>query len=138
MAELKTKKTNASVEKFLNDVADEQRRKDSFAILELMKKATKQEPAIWGTSIVGFGHRVYKYPSGRELDWFLLGFAPRKQDLTLYIMPGAERYPELLKKLGKHKTGKSCLYIKRLEDVNLPTLRELIKQSLKDLKEIMK
>jgi hypothetical protein len=136
MAELKTKKTDASVEKFLNGVADEQRRKDCFALVEIMKKATKAEPAMWGPSIVGFGHRLYKYPSGRELDWFLLGFSPRKGDLTLYIMPGLERYPELMKKLGKYKTGKSCLYIKRLEDVNQPTLKELIKQSLKDLKKI--
>jgi len=138
MAELKTKKTDASVEKFLNGVADEQRRKDSFAILEIMKKATKAEPAMGAPSIIGFGQRLYKYPSGRELDWFLLGFSPRKQDLTLYIMMGIERYPELMKKLGKYKTGKSCLYIKKLEDVNLPTLKELIKQSLKDLKAIAK
>ena len=93
MAELKTKKTTASVEKFLNSVADEQRRKDCFKVLEIMKAVTKSEPAMWGTSIVGFGHRLYKYSSGRELDWFLVGFAPRKQDLTLYIMPGLERYP---------------------------------------------
>jgi|SRR5689334_9097314 len=136
MAELKTKKTDASVDKFLNGVVDEQRRKDCFALVEIMKKATKAEPAMWGPSIVGFGHRLYKYPSGRELDWFLLGFSPRKQDLTLYIMPGLERYPELTKKLGKYKTGKSCLYIKKLEDVDQPTLKELIKQSLKDLKTI--
>jgi len=136
MAELKTKKTDASVDKFLNGVADEQRRKDCFALVEIMKKATKAEPAMWGPSIVGFGHRLYKYPSGRELDWFLLGFSPRKQDLTLYIMPGLERYPKLTKKLGKYKTGKSCLYIKKLEDVDQPTLKELIKQSLKDLKTI--
>jgi hypothetical protein len=133
MAELKTKKNTASVEKFLNKVADEQRRKDCFRLLEIMKTETKAEPAMWGTSIVGFGRHQYKYPSGRELEWFLVGFSPRKQDLTLYIMGGLERYPSLMKKLGKHKTGKSCLYIKKLEDVDLPTLKQLIKQSVADL-----
>ena len=134
MAELKTKKTTESVEKYLNSVADEQRRKDCFKVLEIMKAATRSEPAMWGTSIIGFGHRRYKYSSGRELDWFLVGFAPRKQDLTLYIMPGVERYPSLMNKLGKHKTGKSCLYVKTLADVDMATLKQLIKQSVADIK----
>ncbi|MEK6286544.1 MAG: DUF1801 domain-containing protein [Acidobacteriota bacterium] len=138
MAELKTRKNTASVEKFLNSVADEQRRKDCFRVLEIMKAATKSEPAMWGTSIVGFGRHQYKYESGRELEWFLTGFSPRKQDLTLYIMGGLERYPALMKKLGKHKTGKSCLYIKKLEDVDLPTLKQLIKQSVADLAALKK
>ncbi len=133
MAELKTKKNTASVDKFLNKVADEQRRKDCFRLVEIMKTAAKAEPAMWGTSIVGFGRYQYKYASGRELEWFLTGFSPRKQDLTLYIMGGLERYAALMKKLGKHKTGKSCLYIKKLEDVDLATLKQLIKQSLADL-----
>lgn len=133
MAELKTKKNSASVEKFLNNVADVQRRKDCFRLLEIMKTATKAEPAMWGTSIVGFGSYQYKYASGRELEWFLTGFSPRKQDLTLYIMRGFARYPLLMKKLGKHKTAKSCLYIKKLEDVDLSTLKQLIKQSVADL-----
>ena len=133
MAELKTKKTAASVEEFLNKIVDEQRRKDCFRVLEIMKAATKSEPAMWGTSIVGFGRYQYAYKSGRALEWFLTGFSPRKQDLTLYIMPGLERYPALMKKLGKHKTGRSCLYIKKLEDVDIPTLKQLIKQSLVDL-----
>jgi hypothetical protein len=133
MAELKTKQTTESVEKFLNNLADDQRRKDCFRLLEIMKAATKAEPAMWGTSIVGFGRYQYAYKSDRALEWFLTGFSPRKQDLTLYIMPGLERYPSLMKKLGKHKTGKSCLYIKKLEDVDLPTLKQLIKQSLADL-----
>jgi hypothetical protein len=133
MAELKTKKNTASVEKFLGTVADEQRRKDCFRLLEIMKAATKAEPAMWGTSIVGFGRFHYKYESGREGDWFVTGFSPRKQSLTLYIVPGFERYPSLMKKLGKHSTGKSCLYIKRLEDVDLATLKQLIKQSVADL-----
>ena len=138
MAELKTKKTTARVEKFLNGVADEQRRKDCFKVLEIMKAVTRSEPAMWGSSIVGFGHRLYKYPSGRELDWFLVGFAPRKQDLTLYIMPGLERYPSLAKKLGKHKTGKSCLYLKTLADVDVAALKQLIKQSVADIKALNK
>src|SRR5215471_11422985 len=114
MAELKTKKTNASVDTFLNSVADEKRRKDCFRLVDIMKAATKSEPVMWGTSIVGFGRHQYKYPNGRALEWFVVGFSPRKQDLTVYIMPGIERYPALMKKLGKHKTGKSCLYIKTL------------------------
>ena len=134
MAELKTKKTTESVEAFLNKIKDEKRRKECFRVLDIMKTATKSEPAMWGPSIVGFGHYVYKYPSGRELEWFLSGFSPRKQNLTLYIMLGFDRYPSLMKKLGKHSTGKSCLYIKDLDDVDLATLKQLIKQSLADLK----
>jgi hypothetical protein len=133
MAELKTKQTTASVEKFLNNIADDQRRKDCFQLLEIMKAATKAEPAMWGPSIVGFGRYQYAYKSGRELEWFLTGFSPRKQDLTLYIMGGVERYDTLLKKLGKHKTGKSCLYIKKLDDVDVLTLKQLVKRSLADL-----
>ena len=138
MAELKTKENAASVEKFLNNVADEQRRKDCLRLVEIMKTATKAEPAMWGTSIVGFGRYRYKYESGTKGEWFMVGFAPRKQDLTLYIMSGLERYPALMEKLGKHKTGKSCLYIKKLEDVDLPTLKQLIKQSLADLAALKK
>lgn len=132
MADLKTKPTTDSVDRFLNSVADKQRRQDCYRIVEIMKAATSKEPVMWGTSIVGFGRYKYKSGSGsgREAEWFLTGFSPRKQELTLYIMPGIERYPELLKRLGKHKTGKSCLYIKRLDDVDLSTLKELIKQSL--------
>lgn len=133
MAELKTKKNTASVEKFLNNVADERRRKDCFRLLKIMKAETKAEPAMWGPSIVGFGRYHYKYKSGREGDWFVTGFSPRKQSLTLYIMPGLEGYPALMKQLGKHTTGKSCLYIKKLEDVDLATLKQLIKQSVADL-----
>jgi hypothetical protein len=135
MAELKTKKTKASVEKFLNTVPDEQRRKDCFRILEIMKTATKSEPAMWGPSIVGFGGYQYKYPNGRELELPLTAFSPRKQALTMYFMPGFfDRYPELMKKLGKHSIAKSCLYIKNLDEVDLTTLKKLIKQSLSDPK----
>jgi len=133
MAELKTKRNDSSVEAFLNGIADEQKRREAFAILELMQKIAKTEPKMWGDSIVGFGSYHYKYASGREGDWFIAGFSPRKQNLTLYIMPGFARYDELMKKLGKYKTGKSCLYIKTLDDIHLPTLKELVKQSVQHM-----
>ena len=131
IAELKTKLNDASVEKFLKSVSDEKMRKDCFTILELMKKITKAEPKMWGSSIVGFGTYHYKYESGREGDWFLTGFSPRKQNLTLYIMSGFSKYNELMQKLGKYKTGKSCLYINSLEDINLNVLKNLVAQSVK-------
>jgi len=130
MAELKTKPNEQSVEAFLNSVEDEEKRQDCLTILEIMKQITKAEPQMWGTSMVGFGTYHYKYESGREGDWFVAGFSPRKQNLTLYIMAGFSRYDELLSKLGKFKTGKSCLYINKIEDVDLKTLKELIKQSV--------
>ena len=138
MAELKTKRGKKSVEKFLKGVTNEKRREDSFAVLKLMKQATKIEPEMWGDSIVGFGSYHYKYPSGREGDWFLTGFSPRKQSLTLYITPGFTHYGTLLKKLGKHKTGKSCLYINKLEDVDIKTLKDLVTQSVKHMTKLSK
>ena len=105
MAELKTKPTNHSVEAFLNSVADDQKRQDSFTILNLMAEVTGDEPQMWGDSIVGFGRYHYKYASGREGDWFLTGFSPRKQNLTLYIMAGFDEYDNLMAQLGKYKTG---------------------------------
>jgi len=134
MAELKTKETKASVEKFLNAIPDEKRREDCFKILEMMKKITKVEPKMWGPSIVGFGNYHYKYASGHEGDMCITGFSPRKQNLTLYIMPGFERYNELMKKLGKYKTSVSCLYIKKLEDIDLKVLKELVTSSFKYMK----
>ena len=134
MAELKTKKNDQSVEAFLNRVEDETKRQDCFAILDLMKQATGSEPAMWGDSIIGFGNFNYQYDSGRQIDWFLVGFAPRKKDITLYLMPGISRYEDLLKKLGKHKTGKGCLHVKRLADIDQKTLRELVKQSVAQIK----
>jgi hypothetical protein len=134
MAEPKTKVNNASVEKFLNGIKDEQKRKDSFTILDIMKKITKEDPKMWGPSIVGFGKYHYKYASGREGDWFLTGFSPRKQNLTLYVMSGFKRYNELMKKLGKHKTGSSCLYINMLENIDMKVLKELISESAKFMK----
>ena len=133
MAELKTKLNNASVQTFLSQIADEQKRQDALALLAIMKTITKAEPKMWGTSIVGFGSYHYKYATGREGDWPITGFSPRKQNLTLYIMSGFEQYADLLKKLGKHKTGKSCLYINRLSDIHLPTLKNLIKESVRHM-----
>jgi hypothetical protein len=129
MAELKTRVTNASVDKFLRGIKDEKRRADCYQIMEIMKKVTKAEPKMWGTSIVGFGDYHYKYATGRENDWFLTGFSPRVQSLTLYMMGGFDN--AVLKKLGKHKTGKGCLYINKLEDVDVKVLNELITRSVK-------
>jgi hypothetical protein len=123
MAELKTKPTGEDVEKFLNGVSEERKRQDSFTILALMKQVTGLEPRMWGGSLIGFGEYHYKYASGHEGDTFLVGFSPRKQALTLYILSGFEQQAPLLAKLGKFKTGVGCLYIKSLEDVDLPTLR---------------
>jgi hypothetical protein len=130
MAELKTKQNDQSVEAFLNGIADEKRRQDCFTVLNLMKQVTRAEPKMWGDSIVGFGNFRYKYESGREGDWFLAGFSPRKQNLTLYIWAGFAGYSELMKKLGKYKTGKSCLYIKKIDDIDLSVLKELVERSV--------
>jgi hypothetical protein len=132
-AKLKTKSNEASVTAFLDGIADKKRRDDSLAVLALMKKVTKAEPKMWGGSIVGFGVRRYQYASGRELDWFLTGFSPRKAALTLYFMSGLEPHGALLKALGKHKTGKGCLYIQDLKDIDTPTLTALIRNSLSSL-----
>lgn len=134
MAEPKTQPTDQSVEDFLNAIPDEQKRAEAFAVLKLMKQVTRAEPQMWGSSIVGFGRYRLKYASGREGDWPLVAFSPRKQNLTLYIMAGFEGYADLLKKLGKFKTGKACLYVNKLADVDLPTLKELVKQSVKHMK----
>ncbi len=133
MAELKTKLNDKSVLKFINSIPDEKKRKDSLAILDMMKKITKEEPKMWGHSIIGFGTYHYKYASGREGDWFLAGFSPRKQNFSLYIMSGFKEYGELLNRLGKHKTSKACLYIKSLDDIDTKTLKELITKSVKKM-----
>jgi hypothetical protein len=130
MAELKTKPNEQSVDEYIHQIPDERRRKDSLVILELMRKATHSEPKMWGDAIIGFGSYHYKYQSGREGDWFLTGFSSRKQNLTLYIMSGFDQVADLLQKLGKYKTGKGCLYIKKLGDVDLSVLEELIKRSV--------
>jgi hypothetical protein len=133
MAELKTKPTGESVKDFLNKIPDPERRQDCFAIAKIMEEITGDEPKMWGPSIVGFGTYHYKYDSGREGDWLVTGFSPRKKDLTLYMMMGFEKHDELMKQLGKHSVGKSCLYIKRLSDIHIPTLKKLIKASVKQL-----
>jgi len=131
MAEIKTKPTAASVEEFINGVSNHQKRKDSFALLEIMKKATGEEPKMWGSSLIGFGQMKYKSPAtGREVDWIRIGFAPRKANLSLYLSVDIKKYSEFLKKLGKHKTGVGCLYINKLEDINLNVLQEMIDTSL--------
>ena len=131
MAELKTKKTEAGVDDFLKGVKDEQVRRDCVEIIKMMKQATKEEPKMWGPSIIGFGSYHYKYESGREGDMMQIGFSPRKQNITLYLGLGADGENPLLEKLGKHTTGKGCLYIKKLTDVDSKVLQELINQSSK-------
>ncbi len=133
MSDPKTKKNDASVVSFLNGVENQKRRTDSFVVLDLMKEVTGEKPTMWGTSIVGFGSYHYKYASGREGDWMKVGFSPRKRNMTLYIMDGFGSYDSLLDKLGKYKTGKSCLYINKLEDVDQTVLRKLVKQSFKSM-----
>ncbi len=135
MAEIKTKKTSASVIKFIETNANAQTRADSKALLSIFKAATGEKPAMWGSSIIGFGSYHYKSDrSKQEGDWPLTGFSPRKQNLTLYIMPGFDDYASLLKKLGPHKTSVSCLYIKRLSDIKVTILRKIIVDSVKKMK----
>jgi hypothetical protein len=136
MAELKTKLNDASVTDFLNGIKDAEKRADSFEILKLFQQVTKQEPKMWGSSIIGFGNTHLKYESGRELDWFITGFSPRKQNLTLYGLGGFNLHTDLLKKLGKYKTGAGCLYINKLKDVDVKVLKELVKQSIKVTKKL--
>jgi Domain of unknown function (DU1801) len=131
MAELKTKPTEESVEKYLKGITDPVKRQDSLTVLKLMTEITGQKPKMWGPSIVGFGSYHYEYASGQKGDWPIIGFSPRKQNLTLYVLDGSAEENELLQELGKHSTSKSCLYIKRLDDVDLPTLKKVIKQSYK-------
>jgi len=133
VAAAKTKPTKESVAGFLNKISDAERREDCFAIEKIMEEITGAKPQMWGSSIVGFGSYHYKYASGHEGDWPLTAFAPRKNDLTLYVMLGFEKYDPLMNKLGKHKKARSCLYIKRLSDVHLPTLKKLLKTSVRDL-----
>jgi hypothetical protein len=138
MSEVKTKVNDASVAKYLDSIPDEGQRSDSRVLLDLMQNATKAEPKMWGDSIVGFGSYHYVGKSGREGDWFVAGFSPRKQNLTLYMLGGWENEAELLAKLGKHSLGKGCLYIKRLDDVNGPALKKLIGAALKRARQIAK
>jgi hypothetical protein len=134
MAELKTIQTKASVDKFIQGIKDEKSRIDCYRIKEMMEKATKSRGKMWGTGIVGFGDYHYVYDSGREGDWFIAGFSPRKQSLTLYMMGGFNQFPGLMKQLGKYSTGKGCLYIQRLEDVDTKILQKVLTQSVKAAK----
>ena len=134
MTELKTKPSRGSVAAFIDGIPDAGRRKDVAALLKMMQEITGARPVMWGPSIVGFGAYHYRSESGREGDWFLTGFSPRKQNLSLYIMAGFEKYTELLEKLGKHSLGKGCLYIRSLDDVHLPTLKSLVKKSVAHMK----
>ncbi len=132
LAVIKTKPTTASVEEFINAVSNEQKRKDSFVLLDMMKKASGEEPVLWSNSIIGFGIKRYKSPStGREVDWLRIGFCPRKANLTLYIGVGSKEHAAALKKLGKHKTAGGCLYINKLEDIDLKVFKGIIVTSLK-------
>ena len=131
-AVIKTKPTAANVEDFINSITSEQKHKDSFVLLEMMKKATGEEPVLWSNSIIGFGIKRYKSPtSGREVDWLRIGFAPRKANLSLYIGVGVKEHAAALKKLGKYKTSGGCLYINKLEDIDLKVLKAMIGASLK-------
>jgi hypothetical protein len=132
LAVIKTKPTAASVEGFINKVPHEQKRKDSFVLLEMMKKASGEEPVLWSNSIIGFGIKRYKSPtSGREVDWLRVGFCPRKANMTLYIGVGAKEHAAALEKLGKYKTAGGCLYINKLDDIDLKVLKGMIDTSLK-------
>lgn len=129
MTDLKTRPGKSSVKKFIESVEHSTRQSDAFTLLEMMEKITGEKPVMWGSSIIGFGSYQYKYASGREGDWLRIGFSPRKSSMSLYIMDGFSQYQSLLQKLGKHKTGKSCLYINKLADVDLEVLREMINLS---------
>jgi len=132
--ELKTKKTKRSVAAFLKGIANDQRRDDCAAVVKIMEQITKAKPEMWGDSIIGFGTYSFKYASGHKSDWFVTGLSPRKNDLTLYIMSGLGNHDDLLKTLGKHKATKSCLHITKLEQVNIPVLKNLIRESVKRVK----
>ena len=133
MSDMKTKPTDVKAEDFLEAVEHPTRKADGFELLKIMKEITKKEPVMWGPSIVGFGSYHYKYATGREGDWPITGFSPRKQRLTVYIMPGFDEYEDLLERLGKHKVGVSCLYINKLADVDISVLKELIAKSVEKM-----
>ena len=131
-ADIKTKPTTVSVEEYLNTLTDEQKRTDSFTILKMMEKVTKEKPKMWGASMIGFGDKRYKSPaSGREVDWFKIGFAPRKANLSIHLAVDIVAHTELLEKLGKYKLGVGCLYINKMEDVDAKALEQLMKEAMK-------
>jgi hypothetical protein len=135
LAKIKTTQNSASVEDFISNIKDEQQRKDSLTILKLMQKASKEMPKMWGSSMIGFGKKIYKSPAtGREVEWFRIGFSPRKANISLHLILDIKQYATALKKLGKHKTGVGCLYINKLDDVDVKVLEELINTSAKEQK----
>ena len=134
MAELQTQKTSEDPKNFLSGVENERRRKDAFVLLEMMEDITGAEAVMWGPAIIGFGSYRYQYKSGREMDWFEVGFSPRKANLSLYVVRNTDKFRKLLSQLGKHKTSKACLYINKLADVNEDVLRELISESVRHLR----
>ena len=136
MSELKTKQNEKSVDEFIKKIEDPEKQKASRQILEILNEISKKKAKMWGDSIIGFGKYHYKYASGREGDWMRIGFSPRKQYLTLYIIDGFDKHNKLLEKLGKFKTGKSCLYIKKLQDININILKELMKNSLLNMEKL--
>jgi hypothetical protein len=131
-ATIKTMKTEASVGAFLDAVPDPVRRDDAKAVCKLMQHVTGEAPAMWGTSIIGFGHRTIKYDSGRELDWMVVGLSPRKANTVIYIMDGYDKYQDHLARLGKHKKGQSCLYVSKLSDIDMKVLEQMIRQSVRN------
>jgi hypothetical protein len=132
LAEIKTKETDSSVEDFINKVADEQKRKDSFTLVKLMEKATKEKPKMWGSSMIGFGNKRYKsQATGREVDWFKIGFSTRKANLSIYLATDITVHAKSLKKLGKHKAGVGCLYVNKLDDIDMKVLEEMINTTAK-------
>jgi len=136
MEAMKTRRGKASVSGFLAKITDKKKQADARALLKMMQEASGEKPTMWGSSVVGFGSYHYKYASGREGDWFLTGFAPRKQAFTVYLMSRPERHPDLMAKLGKYKTGVGCLYIQKLEDIHLPTLKKLLRDSVKAMRKM--
>ena len=134
MSELKTRQNDGDVDAYLDSVENPRRRDDALRVLTLMREITGEVPRMWGSSIVGFGSYHYTYASGREGDWPVVGFAPRKQNLVLYIMPGFAGYEALLARLGKHRIGKSCLYVNKLDDIDAGVLEELVRESVADMK----
>ena len=132
LAQIKTKQTDSSVDDFINSVKDEAKRKDSFTILKMMQKASKEKPKMWGSSMIGFGNKIYKSPAtGREVEWFKIGFSPRKANISLHLVLDIKKHSAELKKLGKHKTGVGCLYINKLDDVDMKVLEKLINTAAK-------
>jgi len=138
MAELKTKKNDAPVENFLSSIKEEQKRKDAFLLLEIIKEVTGEQPKMWGSSIIGFGDFHYEYGSGRTGEWFITGFSPRKQNITMYFCAGVEPLAAYMKNLGKYKTGVGCLYFQKLADVDTAALKEMLKKNMERVKKMIK